>query len=192
MCYPQGYLGTWTASTGTFVSASRPLTQEEAQALATEVTTDPEGRGYAGKSAAEIALLLNSGYTRPNPTPQTNVARTAMPREDFVHAMFAIVAEAAFLPDDDTRKGKYKDFVAMLSPLMQAVNVVDLTDPGLQGLFGHLLADSLVTQEQVDAFTEQPDPTYVSTLFFAPRADLIFATPLVIEPADVTDATGIA
>jgi hypothetical protein len=44
------------------------LTTTMQQIVAAEVANDPTGQGYSGKTAAELATLLNASYTVPGPT----------------------------------------------------------------------------------------------------------------------------
>jgi hypothetical protein len=71
------------------------LTPDMQAVLKAEVANDPCGRGYAGKSAADIAALLNANYTVPGPVitmpPRINLIMTGQPG-----------APNAITPDDVT------------------------------------------------------------------------------------------
>lgn len=117
-------------------------------AIRTEVQSDPMGRGYAGKTAAEIADLLNTPFSEPGPSiPQ---------RAEISPAGFV----GRFTPEEAAAIEAARPSNALLDWFMRrlelAQGMLDLTDPDLLGGMQMLAGVGLLQPGRVAQITAAP------------------------------------
>lgn len=188
MCFPNRVVGSFNSASNTFTTNSRPMSSVELATLKAEWSNDPTGRSYSGKTAIVIASLMNSGYLISNPVTQGHLS--TLDKDTFVHQIMPIVVAAA-LGANAALASKYQGIIAYTMPMIAAVASVDLTNPLLQSLVNGMSADSLITSAQAAALLQPLDPSWSATVVQPPRSEVIFDLPLLVEPADVTLATGV-
>ncbi len=113
-----------------------------------EVLADPVGRGYAGKTSAEIADLLNTPYSEPGPSiPQ---------RPEISPAGFV----GRFTPAEAAAIEAARPSNALLDWFMRrlelAQGMLDLTDPDLLGGMQMLAGAGLLAPARVAQITATP------------------------------------
>lgn len=136
--------------------------ETERSALVTEVTTDPESRGYADCLSADnparaLQLLLCNGYEIANPVEQTQIPATLT-----VSAMLGLLSNEALAAIPDT----------MLATLREDIRSQDRDAVGNWASIG--VVKSWITTEQRDAILAAiaetvADPKWIATVLATPR-----------------------
>ena len=138
--------------------------------LKTELTTDPNGLGYAGKADAQLAALLNS-FTGPG---AAVVAIASMARSDFLLG----IAPATFvLPSLSAALQSKWDRILSLARSADQINVASAT---VQALLATAVSDGVLTQAQSDAISKRTGS----------RAEVLFGAGTSVSELDIARAMG--
>lgn len=174
------------------LASETALTTEQVAALASELATDPEDMGYAGKSDTEKLRLLNTGYSRANSDPQGLVERATIPRDQYTPICTRIVFRGDQLTNGAaTAWGKLRASVLALAN-QQTVN---LEDPDVQaGIAGLTALGILALREGEsvslgDQLTKHLDPAWAETVSYPSRAEVLFGAGAAVTLADLEAAS---
>lgn len=168
------------------LGTSAAMSAENLAALASEVNDDPTGRGYDGKTPAEVLDLLNSPYTVANPTPQGLVTKPFLTRDEFT--VFRSVVTANWSAAPDPPKEALRDLVTQVLPALAEQQGVDMTNDAVEAGLAGLLATGVLSSAEADALTKKPDPSYQATLSRTARAVVLFGGGATIELSDLVAA----
>lgn len=167
------------------LGTSVAMTGEQLAAVADEVVNDPVGRGYAGKSPAEVLELLNVPYTIANPTPQGMIDREYCAPDEF--ALVAANVSNRILAMPSPPAGLVLTLQVAVPPLL-ALKAIRLTNPDVSSKLATLHEAGLITDEEMDTLTKTPDPSYQATLERTARAVVLFGGGATIELSDLVAA----
>lgn len=142
------------------------LTAGQAAFLRAEIANDPAGRGYAGKPVVEVLTLLSAPYEVPNPEPQGRAPRgewatdelanvlLQMPAPDGVGSMFTYLERAAL--NEGPLSVIAREFLASV----RSLKALNLANPLVQAGLAAFVQAGVLTQEQHEALTTVPDPSW--------------------------------
>lgn len=134
----------------------------------------------SGPLAAPLALLVDAGndagiamaLNDPRGPAAGTVLISPMPVGDF---LLGIIPAVAALPGKTADlQAKWDRFLGVV----RSVPSVRVADPAVQALLAQLVADGLMSQAQVDAFTRRPGS----------RAEILWASGALVTGADVAAA----
>jgi hypothetical protein len=175
------------------IASSRPLTPEEVSAIRARMDADPAMRGFKDgngdwKSAAELLPLLNDRYGVVNPQPMVPVARASCSKHDF--AVFMGTAMGKILAGATTQAGqalfgKWTNIKNTLLPFVDLQDSVPVGSKTIGDLVKNLVDDHVIDQDEADAFTKTPDPSYRATYEVDNEATQAAGHPLLIMPSDL-------
>jgi hypothetical protein len=115
--------------------------------LCTEIATDPNGNGYAGKTPQEIAALINADVSTVN----VNAGIISKDLFFLIRAMPALSVLWAMSPTNAT----YIAFLPWLSFLSECTSV-DASNATIQATINAAVEASLLTSEQASAVLNTP------------------------------------
>lgn len=148
------------------------MTPSQLSSLHTEITTDPVGIGYAavtGQDQAQANLL--NALTGPG---AATITLASMPRDDFMRGItpgvIALASVSASLQSKWDR----------LLGIVRAATSVAVSASDIQALLGQMVTDGLMTQLQINTFTQRTGS----------RAEVIFGSGTVIRAIDVAQSFG--
>lgn len=171
------------------LASAAPLTEQQIALVAAEYANDPAGRGYAGKTPAEVLDLMNLPYTIPNGTPRPLVSRGVLDREGFKVFRSAILG--AWAGNQGPGKEALRDLVTVALPSLSDFVNVNLADPQVTGALAALKAGGIVNDAFIDAYTKVPDPAWQATIAQPSRASVLLGNGATLELSDLA-AAGIA
>lgn len=176
----------------TALSQSAPLNAGQTAGLTSELNTDPALRGYkqGGNfiAAADLLLLLNDPYTKPNPQPQAAVPLVSMPQVEFAGLISKLLVAVAGLPDASPYKAPILGAWALQKDILALLPTISLTSDAVAVMFQTLESAGVLTPVQVAALTTYPDPAWQATLTLPARASTLGLG--VVEMADIRKVTG--
>lgn len=157
------------------------MNQEALDKLKAEIANDPAGRGYAGKTASEIADLVNAPWIEAG-APIKQLA-TVSPSEFF----------GRFTPDEaaaiEAARGSNKILAWFFKQLDLAQGRIDLADLRIQQGLGMLVQGGLLTNARKNAILAAPPDLPGPDIEHNPRVMVIFAgvegAPNAVTPDDV-------
>ena len=136
--------------------------------LKAEIRDDPKGRGYANKSDAQIADLLNAPGTES--MPRGMVDRNTLVG-DLAPVVMTLVQQAASNP-------KAAGWLAIYDRLLAPKDTVNLQNAVVQQMFAQIAADGFMSVAQHDALLNDP----------ASRAQWLLGAGVVVTPDDARNA----
>lgn len=176
----------------TALSQSAPLSAGQSAGLRSEIDTDPALRGYkqGGNfiAAADLLLLLNDPYTKPNPNPQGTVPLASMSQVEFAGLISKLLVAVAGLPDANPYKTPILGAWALQKDILALLPTISLTSDAVAVMFRTLESAGVLTPAQVAALTTSPDPAWQPTLTLPARASALGLG--VVETADIRQVTG--
>ena len=157
------------------------LTAPQLALLKTEYQTDPQARGYAGKTALEVWKIFVRPYEIPNPVqPQPLVTRTdVLKRDDFVKILnqkqggkpvFAILQD---VPSSDAVNYSPARQVLWLAANAESV---DFNNNQQGKILNDLKQGGIITNGTYKSLTDILDPTWTPTVQKVSRVDAVLGT----------------
>lgn len=122
-------------------------------AIVAEVTGDPTGRGYAGKSAAEIAALMNAPVVVTPPAAYRNVLISDV--LGYLEARLVLVRLEDWIADPDTPKGAARDAARTLLRVTSGDGLAEFRTADEQGRANIFGLFSLLIQAGAGGLTLQ-------------------------------------
>jgi hypothetical protein len=195
MAYINGHHGIYIPGEGVITTDDNgfawrvPLTSAQQAEWAAEQTNDPADRGYAGKTAAQIALLANNSYPIDNPTPPINLPAPINPSALWASFSKASLVNLAARPAFNLLVAAIaaQDFVTLDIGMQFALEIGDV-------------AATEVTAAAVVLSATIPDPSWQAQVPAVARARVVLTGAvdnqgnpawLDLEATDVTTATGV-
>lgn len=157
------------------------LTAPQLALLKTEYQTDPQARGYSGKTALEVWKLMIRPYEIPNPVqPQPLVTRTdVIKRDEFVKILNQKQAgKPVFAILQDVPSSDAVNYSPARQILWLAANAetVDFNN-GQQGkILNDLKQGGVITNGTYKSLTDILDPAWTPTVQKVSRIDAVLGT----------------
>lgn len=145
------------------------LTEEDYPALKTELTTDPEGLGYAGKTDEECAVLLNTPGASNETLPNTEILISKVLDAIDTDELSAIAI------------GKLQFFLARMGDTLTTINLAADTD--LVSQIGQIFTLSAAPNSRGNLLA--------LTVRDASRAEILFGANTIVNYWDVARARAL-
>lgn len=148
------------------------MTPAQLSSLHSEITTDPLAMGYAAVSGQDQAQanLLNA-LTGPG---SATITLASMGRDDFLRGITPGVISLASA--SATLQAKWDRLLSVV----RAATSVAVSASDIQALLGQMVTDGLMTQLQINAFTQRTGS----------RAEVLFGSGTTITALDVAQCFG--
>lgn len=160
------------------------------KALRDELDNDPEGLGYAGKTANDVCALLNATYTVVIPGNQTEKDAEKIDARDFKSLRLEIALELAAIKDDAVRQKGSFIFTQVIEALSQ-FDTVDLTNPKIVAQFNDLMSLGVLTSEIYDRYFKVVEGGPDQTVEKEARSSVLFGPHIFVEAADIVAARAL-
>jgi hypothetical protein len=148
-------------------------------AVKTEITTDPQNTGLykdgSGNQLTGSALcaVFNLGGNVPNPTPQGTVALKTLTQQQMAYAAAEIEFKVASLPASSTQTQLLAE-LQMFQQLIPDAQTFSLTADSVAGIIQAVLNSGAMTQEEMNIYTTQKDPSWQPQVFITPPVNRLF------------------
>ncbi|MCC6685955.1 MAG: hypothetical protein IT205_03060 [Fimbriimonadaceae bacterium] len=157
------------------------LTAPQLASLKTEYQTDPQVRGYSGKTALEVWKLMVRPYEIPNPVqPQPLVTRTdVLKRDEFVKILNQKQAgKPVFAILQDVPSSDAANYQAARQVLWLAANAetVDFNSAQQGRILNDLKQGGIITNATYKSLTDILDPAWTPTVQKVSRIDAVLGT----------------
>lgn len=168
------------------VASAASLSTAQADAIVEELTTDPEGRGYATPLAsqnwARVLELLHGGYTRT--IPAYSIDREFVSQDELLVLTSRLTGwRNQQIMDGVTMPPEVAYMIDKTLPAVAAQKALSLSDPSGVQLMGALLQMGLITQQQHTELTKEP--VSESTESAPPRAEVVLGSGIVVNNTDL-------
>lgn len=156
------------------------LSSEQLQILKNEILTDPQSKGYSGKTKGGIVKILNEKPITDNPDPQSNIDGPSVTQGD-------ILCRAGLTLVDIKKVQGTVDGLVIWNILMGLAEI-DLTSPLAVECLNSLKTKSLLSNTKVNkikSLGKIPDPSWKAFVTGQSRSEKLLGVGSMIEGFDV-------
>ncbi|WP_395090220.1 hypothetical protein [Armatimonas sp.] len=162
------------------------LGKEQLDALRTELAKDPTGKGYEGKEPGDVLALLNERKIGPNPNERGKTAVQSISGKELKVWLRSVLTRALEL--GGTVSKKWAGLSSALVPTISDSEVINGDSKMLAGFAAQMVADGLVTAEELAALFSVPEVEWYESVLLPSRAEVVLGLEeVVLELSDLPE-----